>query len=204
MSMGTFEVLLLAKKCYSEYTTLTKLFSDDGLIKILQEIGEAEFSAAIWALQSSRKSNNPKIGIIEAISHLRSASVLFLRSVEKRRIFGLLPAKARSRATAYDSAIRTLLVMVICYRYLNERQQEKEILYRIDSILPEYELSLIKSIEDSFTISRAALNSQSFSGMPILEDSMELDEREKISIEDAKINIKDIRETISEILAQII
>ncbi|MDP4175667.1 MAG: hypothetical protein Q8933_16950 [Bacteroidota bacterium] len=205
MCISILELCVLGKNGYKKFEELRKLFAEDTMVNVLKEIGKTEYNAAIDALQSARKSLNPEREISEAVSHIRSSILLFEESASKKRLHGLLEAKSNTRVEGFGSAIKGLLIMAICYKYLGENTNVKDVLSKALSILPFYEKALIDSCQDDTNyrasgIAMAAAMSDSFM-LSEINDVYDETENEKERI---KKLVSDIEKEIMEMMDTLI
>lgn len=205
MSISILELCLLGKNGYKKFEELKKLFAEDTMVNVLKEIGKTEYKAAIEALQSAKNSLKPEREISEAVSHIRSSILLFEESASQKRLHGLLEAKSKTRVEGLGSAISGLLIMAICYKYLGENTNVKDVLSKALSILPFYEKALIDSCQDDSNyrasgIAMAAAMSDSFM-LSEINDVYDETENEKKHFKNL---VSDIEKEISEMMCSVI
>lgn len=199
------ELCLLGKNSYKKFEELKKMFAEDTMVNVLKEIGKTEYKAAIDALQSAKKSLKPEREIAEAVSHIRSSILLFEESVFQKRLHGLLEAKSNTRVEGFGSAIKGLLIMAICYKYLGENANVKEVFSKALSMLPFYEKALIDSCQDdaNYRTSGIAMGAVMSDGLMLSEINDVYDETENEK-ERIKNLVSDIEKAIIEMMCTVI
>lgn len=181
----------LGKTCFDKARQIQQFFADDMLVIILQELGDIEYNAAIWSLKSCTQSKEPRSQIYETIGHLRTASLAFCNSARRRRIWGLLSAKPETRVRGYDSAIKSLLFIALCYRFLEESENAKDTLNRIEPLLPELQQALVDLAAESQRYRSGGVGAlAAIGGTPIADELADMEKEHEGAVQqiDAKID----------------
>ncbi|HEX6909280.1 MAG TPA: hypothetical protein VF142_02745, partial [Longimicrobium sp.] len=105
-------------------------------------------------------SAEPQREVEEAIGHLRRSVTGYLESARKRRLHGLLPATSGARDTGYGNAIKALVLMAACYRYLGEERQARAQLQAADALWDDYVQAELELLRDSYRIQSAGIGAQ--------------------------------------------
>jgi tetratricopeptide (TPR) repeat protein len=205
MSISIMELCILGKNGYKKFEELKKLFAEDIMVNVLKEIGKTEYKAAIEALQSAKNSLKPEREIAEAVTHIRSSILLFEESASQKRLYGLLEAKSKTRIEGFGSAISGLLIMAICYKYLGENANAREVLSKALSMLPFYEKALIDSCQDdaNYRAAGIGMGAAISDGLMLSEINDVFDETENEK-KHFKNLVSEIEKEISEMMCTVI
>lgn len=197
--VDTMYIMNLLLKCYKYAEYLKQVFQDDTLCSILQTIGGVEYKSAREAINVAKESNNAKMLIGEAIGHLRTAYISCIDAANKRRLWGILPAKSETRVKSYKLAIDSLLLMSLCYKGIYDNKNALDVLHQVDKILPAYEKALLDKVMDDARPEQAAINMQGANGSLISDDQSDLDDRIEEDENNARQKVQEIKTMIYKI-----
>jgi|LGVF01.1.fsa_nt_gb hypothetical protein len=121
MTLEFITVLTICKEIIGNFGQIRSFIDDGEMTRVLQEIGDVLYNAAIRALEDARESSEPSREIESAINSLREACEAFIRQATERMWLGLRGPSEAARAEGYWKSCETSVLIALCYRYLGDK-----------------------------------------------------------------------------------